>query len=319
MPPADTRFEDPPIVVGVEGSEPDLAATGWAATEAELRQLPLWLVHAYEPHPAWSQHPTRHANPPETILATAANAARTARATVPITCQAHTSPPAQLLIGLSRHASMVVVGHRGRGCGSPLGDLRSAVASAVTAHARGTVAVIRAGLHPAAQPAPVVVGVDGSTASTVALGLAFEEAALRNAPLEVVRALPPEPTAGESADFDTAARELHDWVRHWHDAHPRLSVSAMVAPAHPITALIDASQRASLLVVGARGVGGGQGRPVGSVSQQLVHLAACPVLVVRTPARPTLNVPATRLPTMVDRTSGTDQLEASHTQKGASL
>lgn len=324
VPPAESTLAERPIVVGVDGSEPSLAATRWAATEADLRDLPLRLVHAYQPHAyqpyqAWPQIRARQADP-HAILTKATNAARAERASVPIAGQAHPSPPAQTLIGLSGQASMVVVGHRGQGCGSPLRDLRSPIGSALTAHARSTVAVIRLGRHVVADR--VVVGVDGSTASTLALGFAFEEAALRNVPLEVVRAFPCRRTADQSADFDTAARQLHEWVRHWHEAHPRLPVSLTVAPAHPITVLIQASERAGLLVVGARGIGGAQGLPVGSVTQQLVHLAACPVLVVRPAAQPAPNVPGARRPERGQHARGGEPglltRTQTRTQRGAS-
>lgn len=290
MPSAGSMFTGLPIVVGVEGAEPGLAATRWAAIEARLRRLPLWLVHTCPPRQAWAPAGPRYPDA-DTILATAVGVARAEAASVQVTGQQHTSPPAQTLIALSGHASMVVVGHRGHGCGSPLHELRSPVASAVTAHAHGSVVVVRPGTSPVTRTGPVVVGVDGSTAATVALGFAFQEAALRNVPLEVVRALPPGRGTDLPADLDAAERQLYGWVRPWQDIHPRLPVSITVTPAHPIAVLTRASRQAHLLVVGARG--GAHRLPVGSVSQQLVHLAACPVLVVRATAQAERNVPAT--------------------------
>ena len=49
----------------------------------------------------------------------------------------------------------------------------------------------------------------------------------------------------------------------------------------PAPALLAAAQGAELLIVGSRGQGGFAGLLLGSVSQQCVHHASCPVVVVR--------------------------------------
>ncbi|MFO7779795.1 MAG: universal stress protein [Nitriliruptoraceae bacterium] len=55
----------------------------------------------------------------------------------------------------------------------------------------------------------------------------------------------------------------------------------VIAGARPAQILIERSQDAGLLVVGSRGLGGFRGLLLGSVSQQCVHHASCPVVVVR--------------------------------------
>jgi nucleotide-binding universal stress UspA family protein len=274
--------ESLPIVVGVEGSEPGLAATRWAATEAALRRRPLLVVHTYQPPVEGRVSDTAPRCEAEAVLAAAVDAARSEAPRVRVTGQARIAPAAPTLINLSGEAYLVVVGHRGHGCGSALRDLRSPVATTVAAHALGPVVVVRPGVPaPAAADGPIVVGVDGSTAASVALGFAFEEAALRHRPLQVVLALPP----GRRTTRDTAERNLSEWVRPWRDAFPRLPVTLAVAPTHPIGALTEASRHAALLVVGARGGGGFARLAIGSVSQQLVHLAGCPVAVLRATGR----------------------------------
>jgi nucleotide-binding universal stress UspA family protein len=63
-------------------------------------------------------------------------------------------------------------------------------------------------------------------------------------------------------------------------ARPR---SVQLVPVHtgPARALLEAAIGADLLVVGSRGRGGMKGLLLGSVSQQCIHHAPCPVVVVR--------------------------------------
>jgi nucleotide-binding universal stress UspA family protein len=49
--------------------------------------------------------------------------------------------------------------------------------------------------------------------------------------------------------------------------------------------LLQEAQDADLLVVGNRGRGGFASLLLGSVSQQVVHHASCPVIIVREPGR----------------------------------
>ncbi|CAB4615416.1 unannotated protein [freshwater metagenome] len=136
----------------------------------------------------------------------------------------------------------------------------------------------------------IVVGVDGSDGSREALRWAFTEATLRNDALEVVivwqypitASLPTFGAMTTPDDFETDARStlLTILDNEGINAESPIPVSTLVAEGNPARALLDASDSADLLVVGSRGHGGFAGVLVGSISQQCVHHAKCPVVVV---------------------------------------
>ena len=64
---------------------------------------------------------------------------------------------------------------------------------------------------------------------------------------------------------------------------PGVPVTTRAVQGRPARTLLDAAAGADLLVVGARGRGGFTGLRLGSVSQQCLHHAPCPVVVVTTP------------------------------------
>jgi nucleotide-binding universal stress UspA family protein len=148
----------------------------------------------------------------------------------------------------------------------------------------------------------IVVGIDGSDDSKEALRWAARQAELTNAPLHALTAweLPVDfgtvwqmpVTIGRSHDLthvdfaEGAKKVLHGVIEEvlGGDAS-RVSVTPQLINAHPARALIDASGRAGLLVVGASGHGGFVGMLLGSVTQHCVTHSVCPVVVIRHPAR----------------------------------
>jgi nucleotide-binding universal stress UspA family protein len=139
----------------------------------------------------------------------------------------------------------------------------------------------------------IVCGIDGSEAAHLALDWAAEEARRRDAVLRVVHAwfepiVGGDPFVGamvvSSAAFeDDARRVLSEAVARVHDIDPELTVEGALVHAPSATALIEEAEKADLLVVGSRGRGGFAGLLLGSVSQQVVHHAPCPVVVVPVP------------------------------------
>jgi nucleotide-binding universal stress UspA family protein len=86
------------------------------------------------------------------------------------------------------------------------------------------------------------------------------------------------------ADYEQAVREELDAHAAGASLEPSVRVRTHVLHRPPAMGLIEAAKRADLLVVGARGLGGFIGLLLGSVSDQCVHHAPCPVTVVRTGA-----------------------------------
>lgn len=139
----------------------------------------------------------------------------------------------------------------------------------------------------------IVVGIDGSEGSLVALRAAADEARLRGVPLEVVCAWHPGVTGslpgfGVGTPVPEVLDELSTALTATLDAEGLgaggdLAVTATVATGHAAETLIDASDDAALVVVGSRGHGGFAGMVLGSVSQHVSAHARCPVMIVPTP------------------------------------
>jgi nucleotide-binding universal stress UspA family protein len=136
----------------------------------------------------------------------------------------------------------------------------------------------------------IVVGIDGSEGSLEALRMAAVEARVRSAVLEVVCAWHPS-TMGSIPAFGVgmpAAESLDELDAALHQtltdeglgSDGDVTVDARVVTGHAAEALLDAAERATLVVVGTRGRGGFAGLVLGSVSHQVVTHARCPVMVV---------------------------------------
>ncbi|MBW6436901.1 universal stress protein [Actinoplanes hulinensis] len=134
----------------------------------------------------------------------------------------------------------------------------------------------------------MVVGVDGSPPARAALRWAARQARLTGSRLYAVTAwqIPAYygwvPTAPEEDMAEAAGKVLTTAVNSvFGDAPPDVEVVERVEPGHPAQVLVDLSAHACLLVVGSRGHSTFGGALIGSVSQQCVQHAHCPVVVVR--------------------------------------
>ncbi|MEO8850646.1 MAG: universal stress protein [Allobranchiibius sp.] len=132
----------------------------------------------------------------------------------------------------------------------------------------------------------IVVGVDGSQASTDALQWAARQATLTGAHLQAVTAWQfPMASSGYllnvEDDWHPNAQALLDKAIDNADLPEGLSISRHAIEGHPARVLVEAATGAQLLVIGSRGHGGFTGMLLGSVSVHAVAHAPCPVLVLR--------------------------------------
>ncbi|MDT7555037.1 MAG: hypothetical protein QOI16_3577 [Pseudonocardiales bacterium] len=145
----------------------------------------------------------------------------------------------------------------------------------------------------------VVVGVDGSACARTALEFGLEEAARRDAMLDVVSvAVTPEywlvGIGMASSGVTVPAREqvvnavqreaeqlVADVVGERGADAARVDVRVRAVSGPPAATLIEQARGADLLVVGHRGRGGFASATLGSVSLHCVLHATCPVTIVR--------------------------------------
>ncbi|MET7402279.1 universal stress protein [Dactylosporangium sp. NPDC005572] len=281
-----------PVVVGVDGSAPSLAATRWAAAEASRRRVPLRVLLAYHWRVPWA------AFAPGTELAHTAQQLADAQAEgfgqeaaaaspgVEVSTTATLGRPAETLLAAGASAGLLVVGTRGRR--TTTGTVLGSVSQQVAAHAACPVAVVRGRTGPAG---PVLVGFDASEPARQALELGFVEAASRGCDVRAVRAVdtsvgppamgaPPllhDATEVRRVLFDEAAAQVAAAAA----GHPGVGWDFDGVAGDAIGALARRSRQAQLVVVGNRGHGGFAGLLLGSVSLRLLHRADCPVLIAR--------------------------------------
>jgi nucleotide-binding universal stress UspA family protein len=281
------------VVVGVDGSAAGLSAVRLAAAEAAKRRRPLRVVHAF----IW---PLLHikVDPPaggpadgglrhqaERILAEAMAEADAAVPGLPVSGEIVDGQAATVLVGETTRAALVVLGDLG--VGGFTGLLVGSVAVQVAEYADCPVLVARGGER---TTGPVVVGVDGSALSELAVDFAVQEAAFRRVELVAVHAFQHPVSAGPGdlvpLVYDTEelrAEEdevLAESVAGLTDRYPDVPIATRLVRGRAAPALIEESRTAQLIVVGSLGRGGLAGLVLGSASQSVLHHSSCPVAIV---------------------------------------
>src|SRR5262249_47584736 len=136
----------------------------------------------------------------------------------------------------------------------------------------------------------VIVGVDGSEESLLAVEWAALEARRHSSPLRIVSvpdAMPrmhayhASPAEMAVALRGISAGAIDAAIPRSEEVAPGLPVETGLLSGPPAVAVADSGSGASMLVVGARGAGGFAAMMLGSVSRYVAAWAPCPVVVVR--------------------------------------
>ncbi|MGW1977617.1 universal stress protein [Streptomyces sp. NPDC001889] len=287
------------VTVGLDGTRESLAAAEWAAREARLRGLALRMVQVWEAVPLMQapflgrETRQRWDEPSERIPFETAQALRRRHPGLDITWRQLTGRPAEVLPEAAEESELLVLGSRG--LGGLGGFLLGSVGQSVVARAERPVVFVRApeGDEEGALPetdGPVVLGLDANAPDDALTAFAFDAAARRETALRVVHSwnlppyfaygLPPDPELNAQL-ADGEARTLAEVLRPWRQKYPALDVIEEARPGKAVDQLVDASRRASLVVVGRRirraTPFGGR---IGSVAHAVLHHAAAPVAVI---------------------------------------
>ena len=294
------------VLVGVDGSAASLNALDWATAYARRVGWPLHMVCSYSlPSFTAASLDGGYAALDDTAIQEGAKAvlaeaqARVADSAVPVTATVATGDAAGVLVEMSKDHGLAVVGTRGRGGFTE--RLLGTVSSALPAHAHCPTVVVPYrgsedsegdghGGEPSRPFGRIVVGVDGSPASEVALRYAVAQAKVWEAELVAVAGVPLGTGAGilawlpSQVDHKQVLADIKAGldviVDRCEANNSGVEIKRHVLDGSGAELLTEFSTGADLIVVGSRGRGGFRGLLLGSTSQAVLHHAACPVLVV---------------------------------------
>jgi nucleotide-binding universal stress UspA family protein len=282
------------VVVGVDGSERNLAALSWAMADAVRRGRPLHLVsvacRSTMPPAPWTEDSTIQYSPDETERMVGRTRRRCRAEVADVSTEVPVGVPSKELLRTLRAGDELVVGRRG------VGPAERVILGSTSIEVAGR-SPVPAVIVPddwdqvAGSSGPVVAGVDGTERDLAVLDFAFGLAASAATRLIVVHAWEePSPNLWEgdhARDWTKRAEaalleRLDPWVRRF----PGIDLVCVAPASAPGRALLDASVGAQMVVVGRfAGVHHFLGFSGFSTCRKVLHHATCPVGVVPVPAR----------------------------------
>ncbi len=285
------------VIAATDGSDESLRAVEWAAREAAMRGAILRIVSVPALPPAMSWRRTPKGTPDavadlivqssERSLTAAADHVAELEPGLVVETLLRPGPPASALAQAATGASMLVVGSRG--CGGFAALLLGSVSRYVATRADCPVVVVRE--ETLAVHREIVVGIRDLD-QPMAIGFAFEEAALRKARLRAVHAwrwfLPEmrltateRPGAAPEDITAEAAKWLADALAFWREKYPEVDVIEDVVHASPAKVLLGSSSRADLIVLGRNAADDEAAHPgANAVIHAVLSHAHGPVVIV---------------------------------------
>lgn len=280
------------VAVGYDQSPPSELALAEAAREAAQRGASLSVVTAYHwPSPSAPDSASAQEAAATTAEQTARAGADRARAWFPglsVEALAVDGSAGKVLAETSHAADLLVVGHRGGGgfAGMQLGS----TALRALAGACCPVLVVRDTGH--APHHRVIAAVDIDEPCDAILDFTFAEASRQGAGLTAIHVWDEpwilaydqvDPRTSDDVAAIGAEREnrLEALVQQAHGRHPETHPFHQVATGSAAAILVQAAERADLLVTGGRRHrDGAHGMMLGPVTQTVLQYAECPVAVV---------------------------------------
>jgi nucleotide-binding universal stress UspA family protein len=289
------------ILIGIDGSAAADRALAWGLDEAERRNAPVHLLAVYTlpivvggvmggyVGPAMtSEEITQLRDANDALLQSRVDNAIVSHPDVTITSEVVQGSPAPALLDRAGESALVVLGDQGTGAFEAL--VLGSV-SHTLAHRSPVPVVLVPSTSAAAGPERVLVGVDGSEHSYVAVDFAAHEAAVASVDLVIIHAwsYPYRRRDGENAAGDEIGSMMQaeaDAVLAAAEARARESepslatVTTRLVEGGAVEVLLGSAGPADLIVVGARGRGSLRAVLLGSTSASLIHHADGPVAIV---------------------------------------
>ncbi|NND73721.1 MAG: universal stress protein [Ilumatobacter sp.] len=271
-------------IVGIDGSDSSRHALHWATTHAagratDLHVVTAWQAPLYGPYPVVG--PMTSPYDTDALRAAAEREARrlaqeaTACVDMPVEAIVVHGGASSSLLEAADHGELLIVGNRGRGGFSRL--LLGSTSNQVATHAHVPTVVVRHDA-PITTTDRLLVGLDGSPNSLAALEWAIDFASPGSS-IDVVWVWDASPLAvGADQFFFPEATDLsrERFEQIVEGVGPRAADASVVlhpefVKGTPRAALMEFSESADLVVLGARGHGAIGAALLGSVSSWLLH------------------------------------------------